>query len=202
MSIIFFHKGTPITDWIKGKVQASFKSIFMKRAIKYKQNSETLMKIGQRMEHFAKHQYDYACKLVSWWCHRLTTFHILNIKFLKFWIFALTYENLSLTSQYIWVRIILHVLHGVFEGYVYITFLELKSWIFVNFLYKINCELYGNGIINLLICIYLYRCSTKCLWKSVKIQKFHIILINSKVVQFIKFSPFCLYIFSLFIEDH
>ena len=41
--------GCDLNMCIEGKVQDSLKSILMKRAIEYKQNSENVMKIGQKI---------------------------------------------------------------------------------------------------------------------------------------------------------
>ena len=51
------------------------------------------------------------CKWMSWWCLSHTTLHnILKYEICEIFKFALTYENMFLISQYIWVIVILNLI--------------------------------------------------------------------------------------------
>ena len=103
--------------------------------MKYKQNIENWTKYkGLKIyifnwsfafftKQFAKHQYEYA----NYWVDIIVS----HLSIWLFWIWkknTLTYENLSLISQHIWVIIIFHISKWGC-GFVSYTFLKLKSMI-------------------------------------------------------------------------
>ena len=103
------------------------------------------------------------CKWVSWWCHRLTIFPYFSYEKVK----------LCLISTLIKCRIIFALIYFDMGTCCYMFEQKNKTPEHVqHFVYKIHRKLWGDDIINSLICIFISTVREVFRWKLRKIQSF------------------------------
>ena len=154
------------TCLLKGELRNRFNIISEERVKFSEQNSENLMKIGWKIrklwhfevsqiftKHFLTSRYEYANERVDDVIASLFAIYILYINFWKIQYFPQTCDSMFLISRYIGVNIILHLFREELREVERSLSWNMK---FLSFLYtKWNGKLWGDDIINSLICIFI-----------------------------------------------
>ena len=110
------------------------------------------------------------CKWATWWCHPLTTWHIILFCTYNFGKINILPKRVIVCPSY--QAILMLTLSYIYSemNWGKSTVIIAEIWNFCNSVYKMNGKLWGDDIFNSLICIFISTGQEIFSWKFAKLQ--------------------------------